>query len=429
MDLLLQSLLVAAVLALCVGSVVALRDPLHPASLIAMLWGLVGLTYLAAPHALRQISLQTYLFVTTAVLAFVIGALSVPALKSGQLPVRQWETTLQRDLIFWIALLGLPLFILKADALAETADFTESAYINLRLALTGELDDAQTFGLLGYLVPVSFSSTLVELASSKRKLFEPRGWLSFLVSSAYAVLATGRTYIVLLLIGVAFVMLLQRRAKPAQVALWGLIFVGAAFFGLGSLANKIGVDIANTDALSAIDALSLYLLGSLAAFDISLERAVALKWGLNIFRSPLAALDALGFPVEVLPLVKTYVYVPEATNVYTVFMPYFEDFGWAGTLVFFALFGWAHTWLYAGAKAFQNPRTVVFAALSAYPLLMQFFQDQYFSLLTTWVTFFVLIYPCFSVAAQSAGQPRLIAAPGASSGPSGKPSRQSNRAC
>lgn len=398
MDSLFHMLMLASLLLLILGSARLLGEWLHPAPAVATLWLVVLGSYLLLPHRLRPIASSTQLVVVMAVAAFAVGAM-IASLQQRLVPAPartvRWDSTWLRPLLFWVALLGMPLFLLKAQSLAASADYTESTYINLRIALTGELDDAQTFGPLGYLIPISFAAALVELAASRRRLYEPRGWLSLLLALAYAVMATGRTYVFLLVIAVFGVALLQGRARPGQIVLTALGAFAAAFFGLGSLANKIGVDIVNTEALSALDALSLYLLGSLAAFDITLAQSPWLDWGMNMFRSPLAVLSALGLNIEIPSLVKGYVYVPEPTNVYTVFLPYYQDFGWAGIALVFTFFGWLHSRLYRLARQTRNPRWVILTALSFYPLLMQFFQDQYFNLLTTWVTFVLLVWPCF----------------------------------
>lgn len=390
----LQIALTGSLLALALAVAAYTRDALHPGALLAGLWGTVGLGYLGLPHALRPIGLETLLLVSSAVVAFVVGSLGVATAAPPERSL-MFRSTAVRHVLYWAALLGLPAFLLQAQEIADSAAFTESMLINLRIALTGELDDVQTYGLLGYLLPISFTSTLVELASSRRRLFEPRGWVAFAVSLSYAVLATGRTFLFVLLIALAFVALVQRRIRPAAMLWVGLVLLGGVFFGLGWLFNKIGEDSPNVNALSALDALSLYLLGSLAAFDLALlQPGAPLDWGLNTFRSMMAVLASAGIDVEVVPLVKDYVFVPEATNVYTVFLPYLQDFGVAGAVLFLAFFGWLHARLYRAAKS-QDPRLVILYALSVYPLLMQFFQDQYFSLLTTWVLFTVLVLASF----------------------------------
>jgi len=381
-------------LLLLAGSVgVYKRDYLHPGVLLAGQWGLVGLVYALVPHSFRGIDMSTSLLITAASAAFVLASLTSG---SRQRPTSapHYDSTALRPLLFWTALLGLPLFASRALELASTADFTDSFFINLRIALTRDDDEVESYGLSAYLLPIAFASTLVELACSKKRLFELRGWVSLAISITYSLLATGRTFIFLLFIAIAFMCLVQQRVRPAQLVFGSLAFFAIGFFGLGVLVNKVGDGNDNTAALTAIDAFALYSLSGLAAFDMSQAMPSGLDWGLNVFRSPIAVAKSLGFDVTVLPLVKEYVFVPEPTNVYTVMLPYVRDFSWPGLILFFGLFGRMHSSLYWRAKL-GNPRCVVFYGLSVYPLLMQFFQDQYLSLLTTWAQLGVLVWLCF----------------------------------
>jgi oligosaccharide repeat unit polymerase len=393
-----QILVLVVAAAIVVFSMHVGRDRLHPAALHAGTWLVVCSIYLFTPHSMRQLSIQSLLCVLLAVISFCSSSL----LTSRQTPVvahapqAEFALTRWRELLFILPLLGMPLFLLKAQALAQSTPYTESDFINLRIALTGVREETQTYGVLGYLIPIAFASVFVELAASKGRRLNWRGWVGLLLSCIYAVLSTGRTYLFLLVTTTAFIMLLQRRARLGQVALLALSLFSAAFFGLGMLANKIGADTPNPDALEAFDALALYLLGGVAAFDVWLEMPSRLEWGLNALRTPLAVAQALGADVTVLPLVKEYVYIPLPTNVYTALQPYYADFSWPGLLAFFAMFGSLHGWLYKRARQpGADPRTVIFASLAMYPLLLQFFQDQYLSLLSTWVTFCLLVLPAF----------------------------------
>jgi oligosaccharide repeat unit polymerase len=374
------------------------RDRLHPAALHAGTWLVVCSIYLFTPHSMRQLSIDSLLCVLLAVISFSSSALLTSRLAPGvaQAPQAAFALTPWREMLFIVPALGMPLFLLKAQALAQSTPYTESDFINLRIALTGVWEETQTYGVLGYLIPIAFASVFVELAASKGRRLNWRGWVSLILSCIYAVLSTGRTYLFLLVTTMAFIVLLQRRARLGQVALLALSLFSATFFGLGMLANKIGADTPNPDALEAFDALALYLLGGVAAFDVWLDMPNRLEWGLNALRTPLAVAQALGADVTVLPLVKEYVYIPLPTNVYTALQPYYSDFAWPGLLVFFAMFGSLHGWLYKRARQpGADPRNVIFASLAMYPLLLQFFQDQYLSLLSTWVTFCLLVIPAF----------------------------------
>lgn len=393
MELLLQFAAVTAILGVGVLFAWTLRDPLHPTAVLAGLWGTLALLYLVAPHSMRPISLTTLLLITFAVVAFATASLSVvgPPRACGS---TSWRSTAVRPLLFWLATLGFPLFVFRALQMAESMPVTDSFFINLRTALTGDDGDLQAYGVLAYLVTISFSSTFVELVSSRSRLFEPRGWISFAFSVAYAVLFTGRTFLFLLVIPLAFVSLLQRRIRLRHVILGATGLLALAFFGIGLLLGKIGATDEGA-ALGAVDASALYLLGGIAAFDLVSTNPMALEWGINVFRSPLAVLRAFGLDVPVVSLVKEFVLVPEPMNVFTVFLPYFQDFGWTGVMIFFALFGWMHALLYRAAKA-RDPRAVIMYSISMYPLVMQFFHDQYLSLLTTWVLFTALVLSAFT---------------------------------
>jgi oligosaccharide repeat unit polymerase len=393
MDSTLKIALAVALLALALGCARFLRDASHPAAVLPGLWGGIGLAYMVLPHGLIPVSLDTWLLVAASSLCFVLGCLAGTGGRAP-MPGGPVETTIWRSVIFWLSLLGLPLFAYRAVQIADSVALTDSMLVNLRIALTGEEGELQTYGVLSYLVPMAFLSTLVELATSPRRGFAARGWIALAMSLAYSILATGRTYLFVLFIAVAFVALVQRRIRPRTLLWAGAAALALAFFGLGWLLNKIGDDSSNINALGAFDALSLYLLGSLAGFDVWAASPGRLEWGLNVFRSLLAVGAALGLPTQVVPLLKEYVYVPEPTNVYTVFLPYVSDFGRLSALGFLAFFGWLHARLYRAAQS-QDPRWVILYALAMYPLLMQFFQDQYFSLLTTWVQFSLMVWLCF----------------------------------
>lgn len=390
-----MQLMLAASLLLLASAVAAFkRDALHPGCLQSGLWGLVCLAYFTIPHPYRTVSLDTIVLIVGASLVFVIASISVASTTLPAGPTQLYETTVLRPLLFWLALLGLPAFVLRALTIAHSAELTESMFVNLRIALTGEDGDAQTYGLLGYLLPVAFTSVLVELTASRRRGFELKGWIALSVAICYAVLATGRTYLFFLLIALSFVALLQRRAKPLHMLGILTALTSLAFFGIGVLLNKIGADLPNANALGAIDAIGLYLLSGLAAFDLTSHQPHVLDFGTHVFRSVMALLNALGFKVEVASTLKEYVYVPEAANVYTVFYPYTKDFGKPGALVAMALLGWMHARLYRSANR-GNPRSVILYATSMYPLLLQFFDDQYFSLLSMWVSYVILVTASF----------------------------------
>jgi oligosaccharide repeat unit polymerase len=93
---------------------------------------------------------------------------------------------------------------------------------------------------------------------------------------------------------------------------------------------------------------------------------------------------ALGLSnIQPVALIKEFTYVPDLTNVYTVYEVYFRDFSYSGILIP-PLFLVGHYWLYRKALLFGGVWIFYYSA-SVYPLVMQFFQDQYFSILSLWI--------------------------------------------
>jgi oligosaccharide repeat unit polymerase len=85
-----------------------------------------------------------------------------------------------------------------------------------------------------------------------------------------------------------------------------------------------------------------------------------------------------------------YIKTPVLTNVYTVYQPYFLDFSYVGVVLIQFFLGLLHGHIYKRAVS-GSAFFVTLYGLSLYPLVMQFFQDQYLNLLSTWVQFAVVV--------------------------------------
>ena len=133
-----------------------------------------------------------------------------------------------------------------------------------------------------------------------------------------------------------------------------------------------------------IESFRIYSLGTIPALDNLLNAKVQPEYGANMFRSLFALLNRLGLDVNVVPLVREYTYVPYPINVYTVYQPYYLDFGYPGIILFMTLIGFIYGIVYRKAVVGRSFYIILYGLL-LFPLFMQFFQDQYVSLLTTWV--------------------------------------------
>jgi oligosaccharide repeat unit polymerase len=151
-----------------------------------------------------------------------------------------------------------------------------------------------------------------------------------------------------------------------------------------------------------------YLVASIPAFDQYSQSTEDYGLGLNIFRTVFVVLTKLGIDVNAPELIREFQYVPMPTNVYTVYQPYYADFSWIGLIVIQFFLGFWHGILFRETNN-KNTFYAVPYVLFLYPLFMQFFQDQYFSLLSVWIQYGLLFFLYFLIN-QSKRKDRVVRA-------------------
>jgi oligosaccharide repeat unit polymerase len=289
------------------------------------------------------------------------------------------------NVLLIVSCVGLIFFIQRARYLAAQGPF-DSFLVNVRWVTGGNTfadeDPLESFGLVSYLVSLSVIAVAVQFFLVPHYKSRWRYYLSVLVAFVYAVLSTGRTFVMIVAMLILGLNLISGRMKFRRGLAYLLGFGLVSFTAIGIVLGKGG----ELSPQVIVDQFRIYLLGGLAAFGQYIQSAGDLQWGVNVFRSPLAAMRALGVDTKVPDLMKEYRYVPDPTNVYTFYRPYFDDYGYIGVFVAPFFFGALHGRLYKFAR---NGSTVgmIFFALTLFPLFMQFFQDQYFSLLSTWLQY------------------------------------------
>jgi len=281
---------------------------------------------------------------------------------------------------------ALPFVYLQAVTLAQGEDiFTVLGYIKLRSAMVREGAD---YGLLRYFFILSFVvSSLTMFSYRQRSAHLGRLVLSILVSLSYAYLSTGRTFILLFMclmtIPLIFVGAIRLRGILISVLITAILFMFVAGMTLRGISINMGLS-ENIHFFS--ENIRSYTIAPIVAFLNFVASEPVLDWGENTFRFLIALQYTLGLSdTAPLQLIRDYALVPDATNVYTVYEPYFRDFSYFGILIppFFLII---HYWLYRKAIRFGGVWLFYYSA-AVYPLLMQFFQDQYFSLFSMWIQF------------------------------------------
>jgi oligosaccharide repeat unit polymerase len=283
-----------------------------------------------------------------------------------------------------LALVAIPLTYQKARELSGGTDiFTVEGYMRLRSSMT---EDGQGFGILVYFSILSHVISSIRVVDfARRRTGGVLLLISVLSSLAYIYMGTGRTYILLLGLLMVIPLVVFGFVRVKGLVLSALIFM-LMFFGVAAMTAKgVAVDAGSSEnAGSLFNNMRSYTVAPLIAFS-RLERIGSeVSLGEYSFRFFVSMLNAAGlFGVKPVALIKGYEFVPDATNVYTVYEVYFRDFSYVGIFIP-PLFLIGHWLLYKRATLFGG-RWVFLYASSVYPLVMQFFQDQYFSLFSMWL--------------------------------------------
>jgi oligosaccharide repeat unit polymerase len=368
---------------------------LFPPFIFSGIWFLVLFVYVLVkivdPQEMDNMRANTLLFLGFANISFTAGGLYL-LLNYTRRPVITRFTpskvpAILGDVIIVITLLTLVLLFFKAQSMASEI-VAQNFFIALRHQLTNLRLD---YGILGYFLVFGLFASLYRYLTFDRLSdlsFKERAKLiiSFLISIGFLILSTGRTYFFFYFITLFIIIYFKGELKTRYMRIFFFLFlflfilVGIVLSKGGSLTYTLSENIS-----SSITHILAYLNGPLLAFDRFLNSDFSHTYGKNTFRFFFALLYKLNIiGQEPVDIVKEYVFVPYPTNVYTFFYTYVMDFGRIGTILLIFLFGMLNSWLFYKSKSSGN-HVKLLAAFSYYPLLMVFFQDQYFSLLSFWI--------------------------------------------
>lgn len=392
------------------------RNPGHPGVVHGVVWLLISLGYAALGAELDVVSANTIIVLVIGILGFSIGihiggGFRMPAFARSE-PDRR--VSYFPFVIVFVSALGFGMLCVKAfEYVPINSEMSwRDWYASLRSAVISQ--GKGSFGPAGYTLNFCFAGVVYLILYSRRERHTQWLWLCIAIALGFSLLSTGRTYIVLLSCLIIGAAMPQRwRTRVAIFLLVPLIIVGAtwlsgrlelpssstfrSFFelqrkvdsiapvsGVGEYLGNLNLPSSQTFQSSPGLQAKMYSIAPLGAFDYLVNSNPPKTLGQMTFRTPLALLRALGIPVEVPDLIQPYALSRIPVNVYTVFSPYYRDFGFVGVGFFMLLLGSLHGWIFRHLNT-GSPTIIVANALLFYALLMQFFQDQYFSLMSQWI--------------------------------------------
>ena len=357
-----------------------------PWALTIGIWALIlGLYYLLDTD-LYPITSQFYYCLIIWIPVFCISAfvtyIITPANKITLVKKDSDSTSLLLfNILFIISLIITPLYVYKVMHIVMMFS-SEDLMSNIRtLAVYGE-----GVGFLGYSNVLNQSLFVVAIWAYPRVPLWKIVVLAFAcLLNSLAIMEKGTIFFVFVCI--MFVLFEKRVIRMRSIVLAGIILV--AFFYIFNLARASeGSDYQQNETL--LDFFAMYALSPPVAF-CQLQPEVTPQFGTNTFETIYLFLKRFGEDVVVKDKLQEFVFVPISTNVYTLFQPFYIDFGHKGIALFATIYGFISGWLYRLHTASDGFGRCMYTYIVTV-LVLQFYQENIFLSMVFVIQFTFFVY-------------------------------------
>ncbi|MBR4389259.1 MAG: oligosaccharide repeat unit polymerase [Prevotella sp.] len=270
------------------------------------------------------------------------------------------------NVLFYLSLVMTPFYLYRIMQTIMLFDTSDMLY-NLRLmAIYGD----ENYGILNYTYVINMSLLAVAIWHYPKIPLWKLLAIYFVCSiSAFAIMEKGMIFF--FLAATVFVLYEKKVIRVRTIAL-GAIAVVVLFYLITSAREQ--ADTADEYKLTFLDFFAMYILSPAVAYE-RIGEDLSGQFGSNSFYTIYLFLNRFGGDFEVHTKLQNFVWVPIPTNVYTIFQPFFQDFGQKG-VAFFAFFygtlsGWAYRMFHNGSAFGKSAYIYI-----AYVLMLQFFQDN-----------------------------------------------------
>jgi oligosaccharide repeat unit polymerase len=371
------------------------RSLLYPPAIFSAYWAILLIGCGLSGDALYTLSPQVLTIYSLGIAFFSIGgAVGLVATSKSRHSSEMSEhrqTFVHRLLVLGLfgMVLVLPFYIRHLQYLSSISGVSDF-WIGLRYQTSVVANEG--FGAYAYAGPLA--TFLAMAAYYERRMRRCSAWLPLglgTIAVAFHVMTMSRTGVLLLLCGLVGVGWMASGKVRAGTSVLGAASAVAAFSFAAVLLGK-GAD-ANASVTANVgmlwDTIRLYMFGGVVAFDQYVQGFVQLELGVRTLRFYALIANAFGGEFQIPSLVQGYARTPEPTNVYTMFMPYYADFGWVGVAVTTCLLGFASSCIYAGARR-GTPVFVILYGFLFGSIVLSLANDTFFTATSYWLQ--ILIY-------------------------------------
>ena len=357
-----------------------------PWFLTIAIWGLIlGLYYLLDTD-LYPITKQFYIcfllwlpiFCLCAIATYMLSSRSDYGMTTGGIDFNKSLFLL----FFGISLIITPLYVYRVIQIV-TMFGTEDLMTNVRtLAVYGEGQ-----GILNYSAVINQALFVVALwAHPKIPIWQIVILGLACLMNSLAIMEKGMMFFVF--VSTMFVLFEKKVIRIRTILTFSiLILILFYIFNLG----RAGEDSDYQKEETLFDFFTMYALSPPVAF-CQLSPEVIPQFGTNTFETVYLFLQRFGADVVVKDKLQEFVFVPVSTNVYTIFQPFFIDFGYRGVAFFAAVYGCLCGFLYRLFRNGNGAGTCLYT-YAVDVLLLQFYQENVFlsMIFVLQFTFFIVL--------------------------------------
>lgn len=370
----------------------------YPATYLSFIWILfvtIHLLYFSfSNYKPNPLTFKSLFYFFLMVLFFSLGGMFSKGLlknKNPDIKIRFSNTFLNVVVVLNVIFFGL--YLLKIKELT-------GSYFDLLMFRYFRSVQGVDIGFIKYSLTFTIFSALIILVDfynrlEKRRLTKIRLTMMFLLSFSLTFLSTSRGTFMFLLISCLGIYSVYNKINVKLV--FKTTGITLAVFILMATLMKKSMPNEHTSKIeySVIDKVE-YLLYSysslpLSAFDKFFNEPYEITYGEIALRFPQAVLYKMGIlkspPKE---LVEKYVKVPDSVNVYTSYYKLIKDFGIIYSFIAMFFFGYLHTHFYNNSR--KSLGALIGFATLLFPLTMTFFEDNYLSILSTWIQIILFVY-------------------------------------
>ncbi len=331
------------------------------------------------PQFFTSLSLWVPIFCASSIITYY--SLPRPAgVSSRSVSINVNETMF--NVLFYLSLVMTPFYLYRIMQTIMMFDSADMLY-NLRvMAVHGD----ENYGILNYTYVINMALLAVAIWHYPKIPLWKLLSVYFVCSiSAFAIMEKGMVFF--FLAATIFVLYEKRVIKVRTIAI-GSIAIVVLFFLMNSAREASAVS--DDKKMTFIDFFAMYVLSPSVAYE-RLGEDLSGQFGSNTFWSIYTILNRFGGNYEINEKLKDFVWVPIPTNVFTIFQPFFQDFGQKGVAFFAFLYGTITGWVYHLFRRGNVIGKCVYIYI-AYVLILQFFQDNLLLSATMFAQFFIFVW-------------------------------------